>query len=240
MKLYNLHKILFENNSGEEFYFKDEWIPTDKDWETMIMNMNNHSNLDNIFRKTSTFNVDKMVRCYLVAKVLGWPKLERYHETMRRRLKDAGIFYDEFEIIDNQFIDLPEVWKELILDLEQYDKLGGVALRHQDMGELCDDNVLFNAFKYIDKHINTIQFSKISLDRGDFHPNQRIIKINFRNGSIAYIKVVRWSANDHSLKTRDYFDNNIKKSRFSTLFQIYLNRYINEVIIDPTWTPEYL
>ena len=52
----NLYKILFEGENIEDeelIRFKDEWYPTNDDWHTMIMNMNNHAALHSIFNKIS-------------------------------------------------------------------------------------------------------------------------------------------------------------------------------------------
>ena len=236
MKMFNLYKKLFEGKDEELFYFKDEWMPTDRDWNAMIMYMNKHSNLDKIFRIT-TLNVDQMVRRYLVAKVIGWPKLKDYESKLWAKFKSAGIFYDEFEIINNQFIELPEIWKDFILDLEQYDKLGGVALRHEYMDYLADDIVLFNAFKYIENSVESIHFS--SLGYADV-PNEKVIKINFRNGSIAYVRVARWNANCHLLKTNESTHNNLGNDRFATLLQIEMAPYINGEKTDPSWVKDQL
>lgn len=238
--LYNLYKKIFEDKDETLFEFKPEWVPTDNEWQTMIFNLNNHSCLDNIFRKCTTLNVDKMVRCYKAAQVIGFPRLEQRKNNIFKLFRHAGIFYDELEIIDNQFIDLPKIWEKLILDLEQYDKLGGVALRHEDMGEFCDDAVLFNAIKHIDKDIESIKFRKLSTDRGDFNPNQRIIKFTFFNGCVAYIKVARWAANDHYLRSYEGIHNNLKRDRFATLMELEMHPYINGEKTDPDWVPNTL
>ncbi len=240
MKMFNLYKKLFEDKDETLFEFKPEWVPTDADWQTMIFNLNNHSNLANIFRKCTVFNIDKMVRCYKVAQVIGWPRLEQRKDNIFKLFRHTGIFYDELEIIDNQFIDLPKIWEKLILDLEQYDKLGGVALRHEDMGEFSDDIVLFNAIKHIDKDIESIKFKGFSIYRGDFNPNQRIIKFTFFNGCVAYVKVVRQGANDHYLKTYESTFNNLKRDRFATLMEIEMRPYINGEKTDPDWVPNTL
>ena len=93
--LYNLYKILFE---GEEFqfHFKDEWIPTNKDWEHMILLLDKHSSLDKIFKKLflDIDNADKVVRYYLIAKALNWPNLDEYlSKTLHDRFRKMGLFY---------------------------------------------------------------------------------------------------------------------------------------------------
>ena len=60
----------------ELIHFKNEWYPTNEDWHTMIMNMNNHASLHSIFNKIS--DIDKVVRCYIAANMIGYPKLKDY------------------------------------------------------------------------------------------------------------------------------------------------------------------
>jgi len=75
----NLYKILFEGENIEDeelIYFKDEWYPTKEDWYTMIMNMNKFAGLHSIFNKIS--DIDKVVRCYIAAKMIEYPKLKDY------------------------------------------------------------------------------------------------------------------------------------------------------------------
>lgn len=235
MKLYNLYKTLYEDE--ELYFFRDEWYPTNQDWYAMIMNLNKHANFDNIFKKVSVFNIEKMIRCYEVARAIGWPNIEKYNAEIRKKfMHNGGIRYDEFELIDNEFIEIPKDWEELILDLEQNDKLGGVAMRHQDMGEFSEDAIIFKTIeKYLQYEIKSIKFYRIHLDNGNFHPNQRIVKFNLKNGSIAYFKIKRWNSNSYDLKGCDSESRNITASRFQTDFQIYLNPYIDGLKSDPEY-----
>jgi hypothetical protein len=134
----NLYKILFEgeNIEGEEIIrFKDEWYPTNDDWHTMIMNMNNHASLHNIFNKIT--NIDKVVRCYVAANMLGYPKLKDYEYNLFHGKKWKNwLLWDEIELIQNENVPIPEEYQELIDDLTEYDITGGIALRNQDLGEL--------------------------------------------------------------------------------------------------------
>jgi len=94
---YNLYKILFEGENEFLPQFNDEWMPTINDWYTMIMNMNNHSALHNIFIKLGT--PEKTVRYYLAAKAINYPKIHRYFDShIRKRLK-GWLLYDELELI---------------------------------------------------------------------------------------------------------------------------------------------
>lgn len=238
MKLYNLYKILFENEEEFDFsiHFLDEWTPTANDWQTMIMNMNNHSDLHRIFVKLGT--AEKIVRYYLVAKAINYPKIHEYFDSyIRKRLK-GWLLYDELELIQNENIVIPNEFQELIDDLKQYDKIGGVALSEYDLGELANDKDLFYALKYL-QDLKEISFQKSPHDYGNYYPNIRIAKLEFMNGSIAYMKIARWS-NSHNMKTREYDRSQLNKYKLSTAIQIAMAPYEDNVIIDPEHTPNYL
>ena len=134
----NLYKILFEGENIEDeelIRFKDEWYPTNEDWHTMIMNMNNHAALHSIFNKIS--DIDKVVRCYIAANMIGYPKLKDYEYNLFHGKKWKNwLLWDEIELIQNENVPIPEEYQELINDLTEYDITGGVALRNQDLGEL--------------------------------------------------------------------------------------------------------
>lgn len=134
----NLYKILFEGENIEDtelIHFKDEWYPRNEDWHTMIMNMNNHAPLHSIFNKIS--DIDKVVRCYIAANMIGYPKLKDYEYNLFHGKKWKNwLLWDEIELIQNENVPIPEEYQELINDLTEYDITGGVALRNQDLGEL--------------------------------------------------------------------------------------------------------
>ena len=143
----NLYKILFEGENIEDeelIRFKDEWYPTNEDWHTMIMNMNNHAPLHSIFNKIS--DIDKVVRCYIAANMIGYPKLKDYEYNLFHGKKWKNwLLWDEIELIQNENVPIPEEYQELINDLTEYDITGGVALRNQDLGELVQFKTIFDA-----------------------------------------------------------------------------------------------
>ena len=238
----NLYKILFEGENIEDeelIRFKDEWYPTNEDWHTMIMNMNNHASLHSIFNKIS--DIDKVVRCYIVANMIGYPKLKDYEYNLFHGKKWKNwLLWDEIELIQNENVPIPEEYQELINDLTEYDITGGVALRNQDLGELVQFKTIFDAIDMFRDKIKDITFSKIKYDRGDFHPNSRVITINFNNGSKVYVRISVFAANSLSFKTWDREVRNINKARFLTTFEVALYPYIENVIIDPEYRFEYV
>jgi len=106
----NLYKILFEGENIEDeelIYFKDEWYPTKEDWYTMIINMNRHAALHNIFNKIS--DIDKVVRCYIAAKMIGYPKLKDYEYNLFHGKKwKHWLLWDEIELIQNENVSIPD------------------------------------------------------------------------------------------------------------------------------------
>ena len=238
----NLYKILFEgeNIEGEEIIrFKDEWYPTNDDWHTMIMNMNNHASLHNIFNKIT--NIDKVVRCYVAANMLGYPKLKDYEYNLFHGKKWKNwLLWDEIELIQNENVPIPEEYQELINDLTEYDITGGVALRNQDLGELVQFKTIFDAIDRFKDKIKDITFRKIKYDRGNFHPNSRVITINFNNGSRVYVRISVYAANRLSFKTWDREERSINKCMFITAFELALYPYVENVIVDPVYTFEYV
>ncbi len=238
----NLYKILFEGENIEDeelIYFKDEWYPTKEDWYTMIMNMNQHAALHNIFNKIT--NIDKVVRCYIAAKMIGYPKLKDYEYSLFHGKKwNHWLTWDEIELIQKENVPIPEEYQELINDLTEYDITGGVALRNQDLGELGDFKTVFDAINRFKDKIKDITFSKIKYDRGDFHPNSRVVTINFNNGSRVYVRISVFAANSLSFKTWDSGERSINKYRFMTTFTLALQPYIENVIIDPEYRFEYV
>ena len=238
----NLYKILFEGENIEDeelIYFKDEWYPTNDDWHTMIMNMNQHASLHNIFNKIA--NIDKVVRCYIAAKMIGYPKLDRYEYNLFHGKKwNHWLTWDEIELIQKENVPIPEEYQELINDLTEYDITGGVALRNQDLGELGDFKTVFDAINRFKDEIKDITFSKIKYDRGDFHPNSRVVTINFNNGSRVYVRISVFAANSLSFKTWDSRERSANKYRFMTTFTLALQPYIENVIIDPEYRFEYV
>lgn len=238
----NLYKILFESENIEDeelIHFKDEWYPTKEDWYTMIMNMNQHAALHNIFNKIS--DIDKVVRCYIAAKMIGYPKLNDYEYNLFHGKKwKHWLTWDEIELIQNENVPIPDEFQELIDDLTKYDKIGGVALRNQDLGELTNFKTVFDAIGRFNGEIKDITFSKIKYDRGDFHPNSRVVTINFNNGSKVYVRISVFAANSLTFKTWDREERNINKARFLTTFEVALYPYIENVIIDPEYRFEYV
>ena len=238
----NLYKILFEGENTEDeelIYFKDEWYPTNEDWYTMIMNMNQHASLHNIFNKIS--NIDKVVRCYIAAKMIGYPKLKDYEYNLFHGKKwKHWLLWDEIELIQNENVPIPEDFQELINDLTKYDITGGVALRNQDLGELVQFKTIFDAIGRFNSEIKDITFSKIKYDRGNFHPNARVATINFNNGSRVYVRISVLSANMLSFKTQDREEKNINKAKFLTTFELALYPYIENVIVDHDYIFEYV
>lgn len=232
--LYNLYKILFE---GEEFqfHFKDEWIPTNKDWEHMILLLDKHSSLDKIFKKLflDIDNVNKVVRYYLIAKALNWPKLDEYlSSTLHERFRKMGLFYDEIEIVENENVSIPEIWQTLIDDLEEYNVMGGVSLRNQDLGDFGDDFNLFYALSKIEG-IKKIEFKKVYRDIG-FYKNVRYLKIYFNNGCIAFVKLTRESMNKHAAKCTDSLSReNLDRYGLQAYLEINLSPYQDGLVSDP-------
>lgn len=238
----NLYKILFEGENIEDeelIHFKDEWYPTKEDWYTMIMNMNQHASLHNIFNKISDIN--KVVRCYIAAKMIEYPKLKDYEYNLFHGKKWKNwLLWDEIELIQNENVPIPEDYQELINDLTEYDITGGVALRNQDLGDLVDFKTIFDAIDRFKSEIKNITFSKIKYDRGDFHPNSRVVTINFNNGSKVYVRISVFSANSLTFKTWDREERSISKYRFMTTFELTLYPYIENVIVDPDFRFEYV
>ena len=238
----NLYKILFEGENTEDeelIYFKDEWYPTKEDWYIMIMNMNNHASLHNIFNKIS--DIDKVVRCYVAANMIGYPKLKDYEYNLFHGKKwKFWLTWDEIELIQKENVPIPDDFQELINDLTEYDITGGVALRNQDLGELVQFKTVFDAIDRFKDKIKDITFSKIKYDRGDFHPNSRVATINFTNGSKVYVRISVFSSNALSFKTHDREEKHINKSKFLTTFELALYPYSENVIIDPDYTFEYI
>ena len=220
----NLYKILFESENIEDeelIHFKDEWYPTKEDWYTMIMNMNQYASLHNIFNKIS--DIDKVVRCYIAAKMIGYPKLKDYEYNLFHGKKwKHWLLWDEIELIQKENVPIPEEYQELINDLTEYDITGGVALRNQDLGELVQFKTVFDAIGRFNGEIKDITFSKIKYDRGDFHPNSRVVTINFNNGSRVYVRISVFAANSLSFKTWDSGERSINKYRFMTTFTLAL------------------
>ena len=238
----NLYKILFESENIEDeelIHFKDEWYPTKKDWYTMIMNMNQHAALHNIFNKIS--DIDKVVRCYIAAKMIGYPKLKDYEYNLFHGKKwNHWLLWDEIELIQNENVPIPDEFQELIDDLTKYDKIGGIALRNQDLGELTNFKTVFDAIGRFNGEIKDITFSKIKYDRANFHPNSRVVTINFNNGSKVYVRISVFDANSLSFKTWDREERNINKARFLTTFEVALYPYIENVIVDSDFRFEYV
>lgn len=238
----NLYKILFEGEnieSEEIIRFKDEWYPTNDDWHTMIMNMNKHASLHNIFNKINDIN--KVVRCYVAANMLVYPKLKDYEYLLFHGKKWKNwLLWDEIELIQNENVPIPEEYQELIDDLTEYDITGGIALRNQDLGELVQFKTIFDAIDRFKDKIKDITFRKIKYDRGNFHPNSRVITINFNNGSRVYVRISVYAANRLSLKTRDREERSINKCMFITAFELALYPYVENVIVDPVYIFEYV
>lgn len=238
----NLYKILFEGENIEDtelIHFKDEWYPTNEDWHTMIMNMNNHAALHSIFNKIS--DIDKVVRCYIAANMIGYPKLKDYEYNLFHGKKWKNwLLWDEIELIQNENVPIPEEYQELINDLTEYDITGGVALRNQDLGELVQFKTIFDAIDMFRDKIKDITFSKIKYDRGDFHPNSRVATINFNNGSRIYVRITVFGPNKLSFKTYDIEERSVDKHRYMTSFTLALWPYIENVIVDPDYKFEYV
>ena len=238
----NLYKILFEGENIEDeelIRFKDEWYPTNDDWHTMIMNMNNHASLHSIFNKIS--DIDKVVRCYIVANMIGYPKLKDYEYNLFHGKKWKNwLLWDEIELIQNENIPIPEEYQELINDLTEYDITGGVALRNQDLGELVQFKTIFDAIDMFRDKIKDITFSKIKFDSGNFHPNSRVATINFNNGSRIYVRITVFGPNKLSFKTYDREERSVVKHRYMTAFTLELWPYIENVIVDPIYKFEYV
>lgn len=238
----NLYKILFEGENIEDeelIHFKDEWYPTKEDWHTMIMNMNQHAALHNIFNKIS--DIDKVVRCYIAARMIEYPKLDKYEYNLFHGKKwKFWLTWDEIELIQNENVPIPEEYQELINDLTEYDITGGVALRNQDLGELTDFKTVFDAINRFKDKIKDITFSKITYDSGNFHPNSRVVTINFNNGSRVYVRISVYAANRLTFKTHDRGERSINKYRFMTTFELALYPYIENVIVDPDYVFEYV
>ena len=125
-------------------------------------------------------------------------------------------------------------------DLTEYDITGGVALRNQDLGELVQFKTIFDAIDRFKDKIKDITFSKIKYDRGDFHPNSRVVTINFNNGSRVYVRISVFEANSLTFKTWDREERSISKYRFMTAFELALYPYIENVIVDPDYVFEYV
>lgn len=231
--LYNLYKILFE---GEEFHFKNEWLPRNIDWEHMILLLDKHASLDKIFKKLflDIDNVNKVVRYYLIAKALNWPNLDEYlSKTLHERFRRMGLFYDEIEIVENENIPIPEIWQTLIDDLEKCNVMGGVALRNQDLGNFGDDSDLFYALNKI-SGIKKFEFNRVYRDIGNFYKNVRYLKIYFDNGCIAFVKVTRGSANKHAVKCTDSMSReNLDRYGLQAYLEINLAPYQDGIISDP-------
>ena len=238
----NLYKILFEGENIEDeelIRFKDEWYPTNDDWHTMIMNMNNHASLHSIFNKIS--DIDKVVRCYIVANMIGYPKLKDYEYNLFHGKKWKNwLLWDEIELIQNENVPIPEEYQELINDLTEYDITGGVALRNQDLGELVQFKTIFDAIDMFRDKIKDITFSKIKFDSGNFHPNSRVATINFNNGSRIYVRITVFGPNKLSFKTYDREERSVVKHRYMTAFTLELWPYIENVIVDPIYKFEYV
>lgn len=238
----NLYKILFEGEnikSEEIIRFKDEWYPTNDDWHTMIMNMNKHAALHNIFNKINDIN--KVVRCYVAANMIEYPKLKDYEYILFHGKKwKHWLTWDEIEIIQNENVPIPEEYQELINDLTEYDITGGVALRTQDLGELVQFKTIFDAIDRFKDKIKDITFIKIKYDNGNFYPNSRVVTINFNNGSRVYVKISVFAANMLSFKTWDNGEHNVDKNKFMTTFELALYPYIKNVIVDSDFRFEYV
>lgn len=238
----NLYEILFEGENIEDeelIHFKDEWYPTKEDWYTMIMNMNQYASLHNIFNKMADIN--KVVRCYIVAKMIEYPKLKNYeYDLFHGKKWRHWLLWDEIELIQNENVPIPDEFQELIDDLTKYDKIGGVALRNQDLGELVQFKTVFDALKRFNGEIKDITFSKIKYDRGDSHPNSRVVTINFNNGSRVYVRISVLAANMLTFKTWNRSETYVNKARFLTTFEIALYPYIENVIVDPEFRFDYV
>lgn len=238
----NLYKILFESENIEDeelIHFKDEWYPTKEDWYTMIMNMNQHAALHNIFNKIS--DIDKVVRCYVAANMIGYPKLKNYEYNLFHGKKwKFWLTWDEIELIQNENVPIPEEYQELINDLTEYDITGGVALRNQDLGELVQFKTVFDAIDRFKDKIKDITFNKIKYDRGDFHPNSRVVTINFNNGSKVYVRISVYAANSLSFKTWAREERSVDKYRFMTTFELAIQPYIDSKVVDGDFNFDYV
>lgn len=221
-------------------HFKDEWYPTIKDWNIMIKNMNNHSALYNIFNKIK--DVNKLVRYYLIAKALYWPGIDDYYENnIYQQFLHFDLTFDEIHLIENEnSIGLiPEEINDLLQNLEEYDKLGGVALRNQDLGVFVDNQILFKSLSDI-HDIQDIKFMRLPIDYENYHKNIRIIEINFLNGSKSYFKITELNKNCYHLKTYHSEMRNISKSNLYSRIYILLHEYTSDKIVDGEYTPNWL
>lgn len=99
---------------------------------------------------------------------------------------------------------------------------------------------MFDAINRFKDKIKDITFSKIKYDRGDFHPNSRVITINFNNGSRVYVRISVFAANSLTFKTWDRGEKNVSKYRFLTAFTLALYPYVENVIVDPDFRFEYV
>lgn len=239
-KLYNLHKALFEGEAEEYLFpFRDEWYPTKLEWKAMINNLNNHSKLDNIFKRM--MDQDKVVRYFFVARAIEWPNFEEYFNTvLYEKMRRLGLHVDEIDLIVNENVPIPDPVVHMLNDYEKYDKLGGISLRHQDLGVFADDQILFKALGKLN-NAKEYTFMRLPLDYSKVVDNIRIIKIEFNNGSLAYVRIDKVGANCYHFKTRDGERRNAKGDSLGTQVDLYLGTYDRHGgIVDDDYTINWL
>lgn len=238
--MYNLYKVLFEHEDEDDFlpHFQDEWMPTEKDWYLMVNNLNNHASLHSIFSKIQ--EASKIVRYYLVAKAINWPGIQEYYEKHLRYDRLRGwLLYDEFEIIENENIEIPEVIVDFMDNMKIYDKFGGIALLDQDLGTFIDDKQFFKMIEKFD-YIEDIKFDRLPRDSMNYYPQTRILTLVLKNGSITYAKISRWSPKKtYSFKTLSEEKNAVDFGKFKVALELHLFPYKEEKTIDPDFVPTY-
>lgn len=112
----------------------EQYKPTARDWNKMIGYMNKKS--DPWRLADSCKDSNKVVARYIIAKALGW---EKAATAFRQRILDLGILTDnEIKAYADKYrtYNIPDEYRDLIQDLVEYDKKGGLAINQQDTNQM--------------------------------------------------------------------------------------------------------
>ncbi len=132
----------------------NEYAPTLRDWMKMIDYKNRHSNPERVANSCKDNN--KIVARYIIAYTLGWNEAVK---AFKDRIYDLNILNDaQLEAYRRKYAtyNIPEDIKELIDDLQEYDKKGG--FREAENSEIFPENLK----KYIHQNNKIISY-KIEL-----------------------------------------------------------------------------
>lgn len=223
----SLYKILYENIQDK--YIEQSWIPQYKDWEHIILFINEYNNPKKLLEKIK--DKDKLIRYYIIASVLEWNHgMFLFHDYLKNKfnipIKTLRLI--DSNILEENIIQIPEDYQYLINELKQYDKKGGIATLNQNslFGKFLYDKVLFKTLK------NIHEIERFSFYDYDYGPlGDKIIKLFLKNGSVTFIgiSVVQ---NKYSVYSKYSKFNNIPSYSLKTYIEMAVEPYFKNKIVE--------